>query len=305
MPDLASGRPAADRTQPGSAPSAFSPFRSRIFLAMWIASLLSNFGSLDPECRRHMADDLACALGRHGRPRPGVHRPAHHAVLAAGRGRGRRLGQAADHAGRAGRHAGRLGRSRRPRLARRWSRRGFSSSSRSCSGRAPRCMGRPGNPPFASRCPGRELPAAVALNSVSFNLARAAGPALGGAIVAWAGAQVAFGVNAVSYLGLIAVLLSWKRPASEARLAAGDHGGGHAGRPSVRAAVALSPGGARSRRGVRLLRGRAVGPDPARRAGSPRRAARSPTACCWPPSAEERLGAPCSGRGCGSVSRAR
>jgi MFS family permease len=66
--------------------------------------------------------------------------------------------------------------------------------------------------------PRRELPAAVALNSVAFNLARAAGPALGGAIVAWAGAQVAFGVNAISYLGLIAVLLAWKRPASEARL---------------------------------------------------------------------------------------
>ena len=30
----------------GATVSAFSPFRSRIFLAMWIASLLSNFGSL-------------------------------------------------------------------------------------------------------------------------------------------------------------------------------------------------------------------------------------------------------------------
>jgi MFS family permease len=66
--------------------------------------------------------------------------------------------------------------------------------------------------------PRHELPAAVALNSVAFNLARAAGPALGGAIVAWAGAQVAFGVNAVSYLGLIAVLVAWRRPPSEARL---------------------------------------------------------------------------------------
>src|SRR3712207_8731235 len=33
---------------PSSVPgtSAFSPFRSRIFLAIWIASLLSNFGGL-------------------------------------------------------------------------------------------------------------------------------------------------------------------------------------------------------------------------------------------------------------------
>jgi MFS family permease len=66
--------------------------------------------------------------------------------------------------------------------------------------------------------PRPDLPAAVALNSVSFNLARAAGPALGGAIVAWAGAQVAFAVNAVSYLGLIAVLLSWRRPTRKAEL---------------------------------------------------------------------------------------
>lgn len=62
------------------------------------------------------------------------------------------------------------------------------------------------------------LPAAVALNSVAFNLARAAGPALGGAIVAWAGATVAFGVNTISYLGLIAVLLAWRPPTSDARL---------------------------------------------------------------------------------------
>src|SRR5215213_9497970 len=35
-----------DEPQPTPALSAFSPFRSRIFLALWIASLLSNFGSL-------------------------------------------------------------------------------------------------------------------------------------------------------------------------------------------------------------------------------------------------------------------
>ncbi len=47
---------------------------------------------------------------------------------------------------------------------------------------------------------------AVALNSAGFNVARAIGPALGGFIVAVAGAQVAFGLNALSYLGLVAVL---------------------------------------------------------------------------------------------------
>jgi MFS family permease len=55
-----------------------------------------------------------------------------------------------------------------------------------------------------------DVPAAVALNSVGFNLTRSVGPAIGGAIVAAAGAAAAFAVNAFSYLGLIAVLLLWK-----------------------------------------------------------------------------------------------
>ena len=62
-----------------------------------------------------------------------------------------------------------------------------------------------------------QLPDAVGLNSAGFNLARSAGPAIGGAIVAAAGVAVAFLVNAMSYLGLIAVLLRWK-PNSAPRL---------------------------------------------------------------------------------------
>ncbi len=58
-----------------------------------------------------------------------------------------------------------------------------------------------------------EIPAAIALNSAGFNIARSAGPALGGFIVATAGAFTAFAVNAVSYVGLIAVLARWKPPA--------------------------------------------------------------------------------------------
>jgi MFS family permease/quinol monooxygenase YgiN len=56
------------------------------------------------------------------------------------------------------------------------------------------------------------LPAAVALNALGFNVARTVGPALGGAIVAAAGAQAAFLVNTCSYIGLIAVLAAWRRP---------------------------------------------------------------------------------------------
>lgn len=63
-----------------------------------------------------------------------------------------------------------------------------------------------------------ELPAAVALNSMSFNIARSVGPAVGGAIVAAAGAAAAFAVNAVSYIGLIAVLARWKPVRPERKL---------------------------------------------------------------------------------------
>ncbi len=58
------------------------------------------------------------------------------------------------------------------------------------------------------------LPAAIALNALAFNLARSLGPALGGVVVAAAGAPFAFAINAVSYVGLIAALIVWKRPAS-------------------------------------------------------------------------------------------
>ncbi|MEO5812343.1 MAG: MFS transporter [Rhodanobacter sp.] len=60
--------------------------------------------------------------------------------------------------------------------------------------------------------PRTELPGAVALNSMGFNMARSAGPAIGGAIVAAAGAAAAFAVSAVSNVALIAVLLRWRPP---------------------------------------------------------------------------------------------
>lgn len=60
--------------------------------------------------------------------------------------------------------------------------------------------------------PREDLPAAVALNSMGFNLARSVGPAIGGAVVAAGGAAAAFGVNAFSYVGLIAVLARWRPP---------------------------------------------------------------------------------------------
>jgi predicted MFS family arabinose efflux permease len=60
--------------------------------------------------------------------------------------------------------------------------------------------------------PRPEVPGAVALNSMGFNIARSVGPAIGGAIVAAAGAAAAFGVNAASYIALLIVLARWRRP---------------------------------------------------------------------------------------------
>jgi MFS family permease len=58
--------------------------------------------------------------------------------------------------------------------------------------------------------PRDELPAAVALNSVGFNIARAIGPALGGLVMAASGAGVVFILNAISFLGVIVVLVQWR-----------------------------------------------------------------------------------------------
>ncbi|MFG2887462.1 MFS transporter [Streptomyces sp. NPDC048297] len=58
----------------------------------------------------------------------------------------------------------------------------------------------------------RRLGQAAALGAVNMNLARAVGPALGGAVVAAAGAGWVFAFNAASYLGIAGVLLLWRRP---------------------------------------------------------------------------------------------
>ncbi|MEO1614638.1 MAG: MFS transporter [Planctomycetota bacterium] len=63
--------------------------------------------------------------------------------------------------------------------------------------------------------PRRQLPRAIALGSVNFNLARAAGPAVAGVLVALTGSWIAFTFNAISFVGVIAVLMTWKRNRSE------------------------------------------------------------------------------------------
>ena len=65
--------------------------------------------------------------------------------------------------------------------------------------------------------PRKDVPSAVAMNSMGFNLARSLGPAIGGVIVAVASAATAFAINAISYVGLVVVLARW-RPEPEPRL---------------------------------------------------------------------------------------
>jgi MFS family permease len=57
----------------------------------------------------------------------------------------------------------------------------------------------------------RQILAAVTLNSAGFNLARAIGPALGGLVVATAGAGAVFLLNAASFLGVLLVIFRWRR----------------------------------------------------------------------------------------------
>jgi MFS family permease len=59
--------------------------------------------------------------------------------------------------------------------------------------------------------PTDELSSAVALNSVAVNVSRAIGPAIAGVLVAAIGPWLVFSLNALSYIGIIAVLVKWKR----------------------------------------------------------------------------------------------
>ena len=68
----------------------------------------------------------------------------------------------------------------------------------------------------------RELKPAVTLNGVGYNVARAVGPALGGAVVAAFGSGAVFVLNACSFLGVMVVLYRWRRPAEPNGLPAED-----------------------------------------------------------------------------------
>src|SRR5258706_7825141 len=70
----------------------------------------------------------------------------------------------------------------------------------------------------SEQVPAETLPSAVALNGISYNIARSFGPAIGGIVVATAGAGAAFAINAVLYIPLLVVLFLWRRTSEPSRL---------------------------------------------------------------------------------------
>src|SRR3954451_14855953 len=58
--------------------------------------------------------------------------------------------------------------------------------------------------------PVQERPQAIALGSVNQNLARAVGPAIGGAIVALTEPSVTFLVNAASFVAVVFAIWRWR-----------------------------------------------------------------------------------------------
>ncbi|MCB2047515.1 MAG: MFS transporter [Novosphingobium sp.] len=64
----------------------------------------------------------------------------------------------------------------------------------------------------------RNLPAAIGLGTISYNVARSFGPALGGLIVLAAGAKAVFALTAVLYWPLLLAFTMWKRKHVPSRL---------------------------------------------------------------------------------------
>jgi MFS family permease len=203
--------PEASQGPSGPGPGTLAPFRHRIFLAIWIASLVSNFGSLIQSVG---ASWLMTIIA----PRPDMVALVQAATmlpimffsLAAGA-----LADAMDRrvlmliaqslmlsASMILAVLGFLG----------WINPWTLLAMTFLIGCGAALNGPAWQASVGDQVPREDLPAAVALNSLGFNLARTLGPAIGGMLVAAAGPQAAFLVNALSYVGLIAVLALWKRP---------------------------------------------------------------------------------------------
>ncbi|GKS68924.1 predicted arabinose efflux permease, MFS family [Nitrosomonas sp. PY1] len=64
---------------------------------------------------------------------------------------------------------------------------------------------------IADLVPRNLLSQAIALNSLSMNLSRSIGPAIGGLLLAQLGAWAAYGVNMISFIGMTIMLWYWRR----------------------------------------------------------------------------------------------
>jgi len=69
---------------------------------------------------------------------------------------------------------------------------------------------------ITSLVPPRQIPNAVALNSLQFNLSRAIGPAIAGLLLARAGTGACFAVNAISFLAVIVAVMQIELPSAPA-----------------------------------------------------------------------------------------
>ncbi|MGH7461998.1 MAG: MFS transporter, partial [Longimicrobiales bacterium] len=74
------------------------------------------------------------------------------------------------------------------------------------------------NATTAELVPGNLLSQAVALGSLSMNLSRSIGPAIGGLLLAQLGAWAAYSLNAISFIGMVLMLWYWKREPDERSL---------------------------------------------------------------------------------------
>ncbi|MHC1948342.1 MFS transporter [Bradyrhizobium sp. UFLA06-06] len=70
----------------------------------------------------------------------------------------------------------------------------------------------------SEQVPTEALPAAITLTGMSYNIARSFGPAIGGIVVASAGALAAFAISGLLYLPLMVALFLWKRAPEPSRL---------------------------------------------------------------------------------------
>jgi len=71
--------------------------------------------------------------------------------------------------------------------------------------------------------PKQVLAPAITANSVGFNISRAVGPALGGALIGALGIAAPFWLNAVSNLGVVAALLWWRPTETRSRRLPAEH----------------------------------------------------------------------------------